>query len=276
MKKILIKALTATAILTSSNMTYAQTIFSEPFNTVHGTAPFSKIDDSQWMPAIDAGIAQAKAEVEAIAAQNTAPDFANTIEALENTGSALDRVLNVFYPLMSADASDAMLEIDMVASAKLSDYSTWLILNEPLWKRVKAVYDKRDSLGLDKEQSMLLQKTYDSFALNGANLQGEEREKFKKLSAELSQLTTAFGQNVLKELNTYEVYLAKEDLAGLPEFCDRCCRSSRGKRTKGRISLYARPARLYCLYEVFVACRPAREDVSALYRSKHERRVFQY
>ncbi len=217
MKNILIKALTATAILTSSTMTYAQTIFSRPFETIHGTAPFSKIDDSQWMPAIDAGIEQAKAEVEAIASQKAEPTFANTIEALENTGSALDRVLNVFYPLMSADASDAMMEIDMEASAKLSDYSTWLILNEPLWKRVKAVYDKRDSLGLDKEQSMLLQKTYDSFALNGANLQGEEREKFKKLSAELSQLTTSFGQNVLKELNTYEIYLTKDDLAGLPE-----------------------------------------------------------
>ena len=150
------------------------------------------------MPAIDAGIEQAKAEVEAIATQKAEPDFANTIEALENTGRALDRVLNVFYPLMSADASDAMMEIDMEASAKLSDYSTWLILNEQLWQRVKAVYDRRDSLGLNKEQSMLLQNTYDSFALNGANLQGEEREKFKKLSADLSRLTTAFGQNVLK------------------------------------------------------------------------------
>lgn len=129
MKNILIKALTATAILTSSTMTYAQTIFSRPFETIHGTAPFSKIDDSQLMPAIDAGIEQAKAEVEAIASQKAEPTFANTIEALENTGSALDRVLNVFYPLMSADASDAMMEIDMEASAKLSDYSTWLILN---------------------------------------------------------------------------------------------------------------------------------------------------
>lgn len=269
MKNILIKALTATAILTSSTMTYAQTIFSRPFETVHGTAPFSKIDDSQWMPAIDAGIAQAKAEVEAIAALKAEPDFANTIEALENTGSALDRVLNVFYPLMSADASDAMMEIDMEASAKLSDYSTWLILNEPLWKRVKAVYDKRDSLGLDKEQSMLLQKTYDSFALNGANLQGEEREKFKKLSAELSQLTTSFGQNVLKELNTYEIYLTKDDLAGLPESSvTEAAEAAEAKGRKGEY-LFTLDQPVYTAFLKYSSRPDLREKMYRLYTGRN-------
>ena len=110
-----------------------------------------------------------------------------------------------------------MMDIAVEASQKLSDYSTSLILNQELWKRIKAVYDDRKLFNLSPEDEMLLQKTYDSFALSGANLEGEDREKFRKLSAELSALTTAFGQNVLKEMNTYEIYLTKDDLAGLPE-----------------------------------------------------------
>ena len=110
-----------------------------------------------------------------------------------------------------------MMEVAVEASRKLSDYSTSLILNEELWKRVKAVYDDRKLFNLTPEDEMLLQKTYDSFALSGANLQGDDREKYKKLSAELSALTTAFGQNVLKEMNTYQIYLTANDLDGLPE-----------------------------------------------------------
>lgn len=190
----------------------------EPFTgTPHGTAPFSQFNDSMWMPAIDRGIDLARKEIDAITAQTAAPDFENTIVALEGVGEDLDRVLNVFYPLMSANSTDAMMEIAVEASGKLSDYSTAITLNEKLWERVKAVYDNRANLNLNSEDSMLLQTTYDSFALSGATLQGEDREKYRELSSELSALTTAFGQNVLKEMNTYEVYLGADDLAGLPE-----------------------------------------------------------
>ncbi|MDE6580992.1 MAG: M3 family metallopeptidase [Duncaniella sp.] len=185
--------------------------------TPHGTVPFDRITNADYEPAIDAGIAAALADIDAITANNDEPTFENTIVALEHSGKQLDRVLNVFYPLLSANSDDEMMEISMRVSPKLSDYSTSVSLNEALWKRIKAVWDKRESLNLDPEDMMLLTTTYESFARNGALLQGEDRETYRRLSSRLSELTTKFGQNVLKELNTYEIWLTADDLAGLPE-----------------------------------------------------------
>ena len=210
----------AGATLLSSNQAMAEDTanpFYAPFNTVHGTAPFSKINNSQWIDAVDRGIKLAQQEVDAIVKQRSMPDFDNTILALENSGEDLNRVLNVFFPLMSANADDEMMNISVEISRKLSDYSTAQILNTELWNRIRQVYDNRAKFNLNPEDSMLLQQTYDAFALSGATLEGADREKFKKLSAELSELTTRFGQNVLKELNTYEIWLKKDELAGLPQ-----------------------------------------------------------
>ncbi len=198
-------------------MTTAQNPFFDDFKGVHETAPFSAIDNSHWMPAIDRGIELAQQEVNAITMQRSVPDFDNTIVALERVGKDLNRVLNVFFPLLSANADDEMMTLSMEASRKLSEYSTNLILNEALWNRVKYVYEHKDLYDLTPEQQTLLQNTYDSFALSGAALEGEDRETFKKLSAELSELTTRFGQNVQKELPSYEVWLTADDLSGLPQ-----------------------------------------------------------
>lgn len=215
MNKLLKTAGCAALMLSAINMTQAQNPFDTPFDGVLGTPRFSQVNDTVWEPAIDRGLALARAEIDAIANSTEAPTFANTIVALENAGKDLDRVLNVFYPLMSAESSDAMMEIAMTTSQKLSDYSTSLVLNRPLWERVAAVYDNRAALNLTAEDSMLLQKTYDSFALSGARLEGDDREEFRRISAELSELTTRFGQNVLRELNTYKIYLTADDLDGL-------------------------------------------------------------
>lgn len=191
--------------------------FFKEFDTVHNTPPFSAIKNAHFEEAIDSGIVLAQQEIDAIVNQRSRPTFENTIVALENVGGDLNRVLNVFYPLLSAHSDDELMEISLRASAKLSEYSTNISLNEGLWQRIKEVYEMRDSLDLDAEEKMLLQRTYDSFARSGANLQGEAREEYRKLSAELSELTTRFGQNVLKEVNTYEIWLSKDDLTGLPE-----------------------------------------------------------
>ncbi|MDE7125479.1 MAG: peptidase M3, partial [Muribaculaceae bacterium] len=198
-------------------MTYAQNPFFEEFKTPHNTPPFSLIKNSHYMEAIDRGIRLAQAEIDAITAQSEAPTFENTIVALERTGADLNRVLNVMYPMLSANSDDELMELSLEASAKLSEHSTNIILNKKLWNRVKTVYDDRAQYNLSAEDSMLLQTTYDSFALAGATLEGDDREEFRKLSARLSELTTTFGQNVLKELNTYEIWLGADDLAGLPE-----------------------------------------------------------
>ena len=192
-------------------------VFAGNFNTVHATAPFSKISNADYEPAIDNAILKAKAELEAIANNPEAPTFENTVVALDRAGQDLNRVLNIFFPLLSADADDELMAISMRVTPKLSDYSTSIILNENLWKRIKSVYDNRATLTLTPEQQMLLDETYNNFALSGANLQGDDREAFRKISSELSELTTLFGQNVLKELNTYEIWLTKDDLAGLPK-----------------------------------------------------------
>ena len=201
MKKLLIAIIALIPLMTQalpSAPNVPQNPFDGEFQTVHGTAPFSKITNADYEPAIDKGLESARREIEAITSNPEAPTFENTIEALERTGSDLNRVLNIFFPLLSADADDEMMDISIRISPKLSDYSTSIILNEDLWKRVKAVYDNRESLKLSTEQQTLLQKTYDSFALSGANLQGEDREKYRAISSELSELTTKFGQNVLK------------------------------------------------------------------------------
>ncbi len=205
-------------------MTQAQTspqqpgaVFASEFATEHNTPPFSLIGNADYEPAISAGIEKARKELADIASNPEAPTFDNTIVALDRAGRDLDRVLNVFFNLLSADTDDEMMEISLRVTPLLADYSSSIVLDQGLWKRVKAVYDSRSSLNLTPEQKTLLQKTYDSFALSGADLQGADRETFRRLSSELSELTTRFGQNVLKELNTYEIWLSKDDLAGLPE-----------------------------------------------------------
>lgn len=212
MKKLFLGLL----VLTSS-FVMAENPLIKPFDTPFQTPPFSLINNSVYEEAIDTGIAESLKEIEAICDNPALPDFDNTIAALDRQGATLDRVLGIFYNLLEANSDPEMMEISLRVSPKLSDYSTSISLNEKLWKRVKSVYDNRDKLSLNPEQQMLLQETYESFARNGANLEGDDRETYRKLSAELSELTTRFGQNVLKELNTYEIALTPEQIKGLPE-----------------------------------------------------------
>ena len=191
--------------------------FFDEFATVHNSVPFSSIENKHYEEAIDRGIEIQNKEIADIVNQSADPTFENTIVALERSGSDLNRVLNVFYPMLSALSDDELMDISLRVSGKLSKHSTDISLNEGLWKRIKTVYDMRDKLNLDAEDSMLLTTTYDSFARSGAELKGEKRDEYRRLSAHLSDLTTKFGQNVLKELNTYEIWLTADDLSGLPE-----------------------------------------------------------
>lgn len=210
------KLLTGLFIL-SSSIVMAENPFTQPFGGIYQTPQFSKIENSHYEEAIDAAIAKSLDEIDAICNQRSVPDFDNTIVALERQGTDLDRVLGIFYNLLEADSNDEMMEISLRVAPKLSKYSTDVSLNERLWDRVKQVYDNREKFSLNPEQQMLLKKTYDSFARNGANLTGEARDEYRKLSSELSELTTRFGQNVLRELNTYEIILAADQIAGLPD-----------------------------------------------------------
>ncbi|MCM1519368.1 MAG: M3 family metallopeptidase [Lachnoclostridium sp.] len=243
--------------------------FSEFTGTPHGTAPFASIMTEHYEPAIDRGISLGLAEVDAIVNNPEAPTFENTIVALEKSGKDLDRVLNVFYPLLSADSDDEMMEISMRVTPKLSDYSTAISLNEGLWNRIKTVWDNRSSLNLDPEDEMLLTTTYESFTRNGALLQGEQREQYRRLSSRLSELTTLFGQNVLKEMNTYEIWLSKDDLDGLPESSIEA--AALAAREKGRDGEYlftlAQP--VYTAFMKYSTRPDLREKMYRLYNARN-------
>jgi len=255
-------------------MTQAQNVLESDFATMHGTAPFSKIDNSQYEPAIDRGIALALKGIDDITSNPAAPTFENTIVALERNGADLNRVLNVFYPLLSADADDEMMEISTRISPKLSDFSTSITLNNDLWKRVKTVYDNRASLKLSPEDEMLLQKTYDSFALQGANLEGEDRETYRKLNAELSQLTNKFGQNVMKELATYEIWLTADDLAGLPKgIVDEAAQMAEAKGRKGEF-LFTLAQPTYTAFIKYSERPDLREKFYRLYTGRNTKGEF--
>ena len=136
--------------------------FFDEFATVHNSVPFSSIENKHYEEAIDCGIEIQNKEIADIVNQSAAPTFDNTIVALERSGSDLNRVLNVFYPMLSALSDDELMDISLRVSGKLSKHSSDISLNEGLWKRIKTVYDMRDKLNLDAEDSMLLTTTYDS------------------------------------------------------------------------------------------------------------------
>lgn len=211
------RLLSIVLLMTSCVMTNATNPLLKPFDTPFNTPPFNSIETAHYDEAVPLAIEKAQQEINAIANSSDEPTFENTIVALDRAGSDLNRALNIFYNLNSALSDDAMMELSLKFSPMLSAYSTGIILNEPLWQRVKHVYLNCNKESLDAEDAMLLQKTHDMFALSGADLAGDDREKYKQLQAELSELTTRFGQNVLKELYTYEIWLTADDLAGLPE-----------------------------------------------------------
>ena len=246
-------------------MSQAQNPFFKEYTTPLGTVPFNEIKTSHYEEAIDRGIKLAKAQIDAIAAQKSEPTFENTIVAMENSGKDLDRVLNVFFNLNEANSNPEMMDIAVRASAKLSDYSTSIIMNQKLWKRVKAVYDKRSTLNLCTEDSMLLDNAYRQFAENGAELKGKDRDKYRKIVAELSELTTRFGQNVLKELNTYKIWLTKDDLAGLPESSVEAAAHAAKEAGREGEYLFTLAQPTYMAFMKFSARRDLREKMYRLY-----------
>lgn len=191
----------------------------EDWNTPYQTPPFDRITVEEYAPAFDAAIAEARAEIDSIVNNPEEPTFSNTIEALERSGAKLSRVSSLFFNLLEADGTDRMHEISMEVQPKLTEYSNDISLNEELFKRVKAVYDQRDSLDLDTEQAMLLTETYRGFARSGAALSDEDKETYRRLTSELAQLTLQFGQNVLAATNAFAINITDSTVvAELPDF----------------------------------------------------------
>ena len=216
MTKKLLVAGAALALISSCNMKNPLlTESSAPF----GAPEFDKIEDAHYLPAFEAAIAEAKAEIDAIVANPDEPTFENTIEAMEYAGETLDRVAGIFYNLMEANTNDAMQETAEQISPMLTEYSMYVSLNNDLFQRVKAVYEKKDELGLAQDQMKILEENYKGFVRGGANLSDEDKALYSKWSEELSLVTLQFSKNVLAATNAYTLHVTDEaDLAGLPEF----------------------------------------------------------
>ena len=195
-----------------------QNILLKKFNTPYNSAPFSKIKNDDFLPAFKQAIEDAKAEIDIIANNSEAATFENTIEALEFSGEQLDRISSIFFNLNSAETNDTIQKIAQEVSPLLSEFSNDITLNEALFKRIKSVFDAKDSLKLNTEQLTLLDKKYKSFSRNGANLPEDKKLILRKIDKELSQLKLKFGENVLAETNKFEMLITDEkELSGLPE-----------------------------------------------------------
>ncbi len=185
-----------------------------PFNL----APFSKIKNTDFLPAFSHAIALAKAEIDAITENNATATFENTIEALDYSGEQLDRVSSLFFNLNSAETNDEIQKIAQEVSPMLSEFSNDVALNTALFERVSTVYNQKKQLPLTAEQQTLLDKKYKSFSRNGANLPEDKKETLRAIDKELSALKLTFGENILAETNAYELHLTNSnDVKGLPE-----------------------------------------------------------
>ena len=184
-----------------------------------GAPRFDLIRQEHYLPAFRAAIEAGKAEVDAIAASPEAPSFANTVEALEFSGAALDRVSGIFFNLLEAESDDRMQEIAEEVSPLLTDFDMYVSLNEALFARVKAVYDGRDALDLAPDQRKLLEESYKGFVRSGALLGPEDKKTYAQLEEELSLLELKYGKNVLDATNAFTLNLTDEkDLEGLPQY----------------------------------------------------------
>ena len=182
------------------------------------TAPFSKIKEKDYKPAIQEAISLAKKEIENIISNHEVPTFENTTVALDNVGQKLNRISAIFFNLNSAETNEEIQKIAKEISPWLSEFKNDITLNELLFRRIKKVYNQKSNLTLTPEQKMLLNKQYKGFARNGANLKEKDKLELRKIDAELAKLSLQFGEHVLAETNNFEMHVTDEnDLAGLPE-----------------------------------------------------------
>ena len=185
----------------------------------HGAPQFTQITNEHYKPAFEQAVREARADIAAIVGNAQAPTFANTIEALEFSGRRLDRISNIFFNLNEAHTNDTMQALALELSPMLTEFSNDVSLDPKLFARVKAVYDRRESLGLNAEQRRLLEKTYKGFARNGAALSDGDKKIYRELTARLSELSLQFNQNSLAATNAFTLHVTDPAVVGeLPDF----------------------------------------------------------
>lgn len=246
-----------------------------PFQAI----PFDKIATTDYKEAIIEGIRLHNDEIEGIVSSPESPTFQNTIAAFDRSGKILDRAVATLGNLESALGDTALMNIMAEVTPLISEHSTGILLNEELWKRIKYVYDDKDSkASLSPEALRLLNETYRSFAQSGANLQGEARERFRRLNAELSDLGVKFSQNVTNGMSdpARRMWIEEADTAGLPELIKKAAREAaaevlkaEGKPDDGSQYLITVYAPSYVPFMKYADSRDLRERLYKLYNSRN-------
>ena len=207
---------------------------------VFALPPFAAIKPEHFRPAFDRALAAHRAEIDSIAANPSAPDFDNTIVALEKSGRELDRVANVFFVLTGADTSDEIEAIEREISPLLARHNNTLYLNRALYARIAVLHKKRDALGLDAEQARVLDRYHTRFVRAGAGVEQQAQDRLAAINERLASLGTQFSQNVLADEKSFAMVLEDSDLAGLPDFARTAARAAaeeRGQPGKYAITL---------------------------------------
>lgn len=234
----------------------------------YGAPQFDKIQTSDYMPAFEEAFRQGKQEIDAIVANPDAPTFQNTIEALEYSGSMVNKVGAIFYNLLEADATDELQDIAEKVSPLQTEYSMYISLNDKLFERIKTVYNQRESLGLEPDQMKLLEDTYKSFERSGANLSPEDKKKYSEINEKLSLLTLQFQKNQLSSTNNFQMVLTDEaDLAGLPGYIrDMAAQAAKDKGVEGWLFDLSAPS-----YGGFMKFSDRRDLREKIYRAYNRR-----
>jgi peptidyl-dipeptidase Dcp len=192
--------------------------FFEEWDTPYGIPPFDRIRDEHFKPAFERGIDELRAEIAAIRDNPEPPTFENTIEALQLAGESLTRVADTFSNINNTDTNDYLQELDVEMTPRLTRERDAIYMDGKIFARVDELFGQRESLGLDDQAMRLLELTHLDFVRRGAALDAASRDRMKEINARLSELTTVFGQNLLKETNGFELIVTDDaDLAGLPD-----------------------------------------------------------
>lgn len=187
------------------------------FATPFDTAPFHLIKPEHYLPAVQKSIEEAKADISKIKAE-VLPTFENTIEALDRSGKRLNIINAIFFNLNSAETNEEIQKLAREISPLLTQHSNDILLDQELFQRVAQVFSQKETLGLNPEQTTLLEKTYKAFVRNGAKLSSEKADEMRNIDQELAQLSLKFGENVLAETNKYVHFVSDEsELEGLPD-----------------------------------------------------------
>lgn len=186
--------------------------------TAHGAYPFDKIQVEDFREAFSLAIEEKEQEIKALIASEEQPTFTNTIVALERSGAKLEWVSGVFFNLLHAAATDELMAISQEITPRLSALSSFITLSDPLFDRIHAVWERRETLGLDAEDLRLLERTYEGFTERGALLPADKKERLKAIQARMSELSLTFSQNNLKDQQRFRLHIIDQHaLTGMPE-----------------------------------------------------------